>query len=258
MKVIACYNIKGGVGKTTTAVNLAYLSAKEGNRTLLWDMDLQGSASLLLQSGTKKAKSVSVFSKEGPDAKSQIQHTSFKNLDLLPADFSLHKLDQEIGDLKKPKKRIKSILQPLSKKYDKIFIDCPAGYTPFIQTLQYIADVFLVPIVPSPLTLKSYEIFKKRLKKRSREKLIVFPFFSMVDRRKQLHREIIGLHKNGTRGFLHTNIPFSSKVERMGVELAPLLSYDMRSAATKAYKKLWEEINTNIGMYERVKKIKMW
>ncbi len=80
----------------------------------------------------------------------------------------------------------------------------------------------------------------------------------MVDRRKQLHREIIGLHQNGTRGFLHSNIPISSKVEQMAVELAPLLAYDKRSAAAKAYKELWEEISTNINMYERVKKIKMW
>ena len=75
---------------------------------------------------------------------------------------------------------------------------------------------------------------------------------------KHVHREILELHQNGTRGFLRNNIPFSSNIERMAVELAPLQAYDGRSEASKAYKELWEEIKTNIGMYERVKKIKMW
>ncbi len=258
MKVIACYNIKGGVGKTTTAVNLAYLSAKGGSRTLLWDMDLQGSASFLLQTSTNKTDSIKVLSNKRKLIKAQIQHTAYKNLDILPADFSLHKIDQKIGDLNKPRKRIKNILEPLLNKYDKLIIDCPGGYNLFVQTIQQIADVFLIPVIPSPLTLKSYDIFKKQLKKQSKQSVLVFPFFSMVDRRKQLHREIIGLHKNGTRGFMKNHIPFSSKVERMAVELAPLPAFDTRSAASKAYKNLWEEINTNFGMYERVKKIKMW
>ncbi len=258
MKVFACYNIKGGVGKTTSAVNLAFLSAKSGYRTLLWDMDLQGSASLLLRSDTGKDKSISAFSNRQKKIKALIQKSPFKNLDILPADFSLRKLDQTLHELKNAKKTIKKSLVPILGKYDHVFIDAPAGYSTFTKAILNISDVFLIPVIPSPLTVKSYELFKKRLKKDASQKLMVFPFFSMVDRRKQLHREITGLHKNGTRGFLHTHIPSSSKIERMAVEMAPLLSYDTNSAAAKAYKELWEEINTNIGMYERVKKIKMW
>ncbi|MFK7848469.1 MAG: ParA family protein [Rhodothermales bacterium] len=258
MKVIACYNIKGGVGKTTTAVNLAYISAASGSKTLLWDIDLQGSASMLFQSATGKDKSIKVFGDKGKKAKSQIQKTAYKNLDILPADFSLFKLDRKIGELDKPRKTFKALLSSFSGKYDTVFIDCPAGYNLFTQTLQQTADVFLIPIIPSPLTLSSYDIFKKQLKKDSKKGVILFPFFSMVDKRKQLHKEIIELHKNGTKGFLHSHIPYSSKVERMAVELAPLHTFDKRSVAAKAYKSLWDEINTNIGTYERVKKIKMW
>ena len=258
MKVFACYNVKGGVGKTTTAVNLAYLSAKSGKKTLLWDVDLQGSATLLLHTPNGKVKSVRVLSESPKKAKSHIYDTPFKNLDILPADFSLHKLDHEVRELNKPNKQIKSILATFEKKYDNVFIDCPAGYSSFTQALQQIVDVFLIPIVPSPLTMKSYELFKQRLKKNAKKNLIVFPFFSMVDRRKQLHKEIITLHRNGKRGFLHGHIPASSHVERMAVEMAPLFSFGKNSAAARAYKGLWDEINTNIEMYDRVKKIKMW
>ena len=258
MKVFACYNVKGGVGKTTTAVNLAYLSAKSGKKTLLWDVDMQGSASLLLQSSNGRDKSVHIISDAPKKAKSHIIPTAYKHLDVLPADFSMHKLDHQVRELNKPIKKVKQLLSTFAKKYDHVFIDCPAGYSSFMQALQQIVDVFLIPIVPSPLTMNSYELFKRRLKKDAKKNLIVFPFFSMVDRRKQLHKEIIRLHRNGTRGFLHTHVPASSHVERMSVEMAPLPSFSKNSAATRAYKVLWDEINTNIGMYERVKKIKMW
>ncbi|MEM8487911.1 MAG: ParA family protein [Bacteroidota bacterium] len=258
MKVIACYNIKGGVGKTSTAVNLAYIAARKGCKTLLWDMDLQGSATLLLNTEASKTKSIKPFSSPQKSLKPQIQRTAYKNLHLLPADFSLHKLDQKLGDLNKPVKAIKKHLASLSDKYAYVFIDCPAGYNAYTQALQQLADVFLIPVIPTPLTLSSYDLFKKQLKKEAKKNLIVFPFFSMIDRRKKLHREVAGLRKNGTTGFLHTQVPFSSKVELMAIERAPLLAYDTRSAAAKAYRSLWEEIITNLDMYARVEKIKMW
>ena len=258
MKVIACYNIKGGVGKTSTAVNLAYLAATKGHKTLLWDMDLQGTASMLLKPESRNGKSIRPFSNPDKSLKPQIQRTGHKNLHILPGDFSLHKLDQKLGDLNKPVKAIKKHIAALRSKYDYVFIDCPAGYTLFTNILQQQADVFLVPVIPTPLTLNSYALFKKQLKKDAKKSLIVFPFFSMIDRRRKLHRDVAALRQNGTTGFLHTQIPYSSKVEQMAVEQAPLLSYDTRSAAAKAYRSLWEELRNNLDMYARVEKIKMW
>ncbi len=258
MKVIACYNIKGGVGKTSTAVNLAYLAAKKGHKTLLWDMDLQGTASMLIKPASRNGKSIKPFADPDKRLKPQIQRTNHKNLHILPGDFSLHQLDLKLGDLNKPVKAVKNHLASLSGKYDYVFIDCPAGYNLFTRALQQQADVFLIPVIPTPLTLNSYALFKKQLKKEAKKNLIVFPFFSMLDRRRKLHREVAGLRKNGTTGFLHTQIPYSSKVEQMAVQQAPLLAFDNRSAAAKAYRSLWEEITTNLEMYARVEKIKMW
>lgn len=258
MKVIACYNIKGGVGKTSTAVNLAYIAAKRGQKTLLWDMDLQGSATLMLHTDARKDKSIRPFASPGKSLKPQIQQTAHKRLHILPADFSLHKLEKKLGEINKPVKAIKKHLASLAGKYDYVFIDCPAGYNQYTQALQQLADVFLIPVIPTPLTLSSYDLFKKQLKKDAKKNLIVFPFFSMIDRRKKLHREVAGLRRNGTTGFLHTQVPYSSKVEQMAVELAPLHTFDTRSAAAKAYNALWDEITNNLEMYARVEKIKMW
>ena len=80
----------------------------------------------------------------------------------------------------------------------------------------------------------------------------------MVDKRKKLHQDVLRLNHNGKRGFLGTAIPYTHKAELMAVEHAPLPYFDSRTNASKAYKALWAEINDSIGMYERVKKIKMW
>ena len=80
----------------------------------------------------------------------------------------------------------------------------------------------------------------------------------MVDRRKNLHKEVLNLNHNGKRGFLHATIPYSKKAEQMMVHHAPLPHFDNRTNATKGYKSLWREVKENIHMHARVKKLKMW
>ena len=259
MNVLACYSIKGGVGKTTSAVNLGYLSALRGNSTLLWDLDLQGSASLILSPQTPEKKIYKLLANKKTDLNNQIQQTKFKNLDLIPGDFSLHKIDQHLNGSQKNAISLKQHLKSFRKKYECIIIDCPSGYSPLTQHILQLVDVVLTPVIPSPFCFDVLERLKKQIKKgKLTEGTLLFPFFSMVDRRKKLHQDVLRLNHNGKRGFLGTAIPYTNKAELMAVEHAPLPYFDSRTNASKAYKALWTEIHDSIGMYERVKKIKMW
>jgi chromosome partitioning protein len=126
MLIIACYNIKGGVGKTATAVNLAYRSAAVGARTLVWDLDPQGAASFYfrikpkVKGGAKKLLASHVAKKKGL-LKDAIKGTDYANLDLLPADFSYRNMDLLLEDTGKPQRRLAKLLKPLADDYDMCF-----------------------------------------------------------------------------------------------------------------------------------------
>ena len=124
MRVISSYNIKGGVGKTASVVNLAYLCAQDGYNTLIWDMDPQGAASFYYRIKPKvKGGGRRLLSKKHA-LEDAIKGTDFINLDLLPADFSYRNLDLLLDDTKKPYSRFRKILNSLVTQYDYIFLDC--------------------------------------------------------------------------------------------------------------------------------------
>src|SRR5580765_233953 len=127
MKVVAIYNMKGGVGKTTTAVNLAHLAAAGGARVLLWDLDPQGAATFAF----RVRPEVEGFSKKsletGRALADAIRETDYANLHLLPADFAYRKLDRFLDHLGKPKRIVKRLIETIGADYDVVFLDCPAG-----------------------------------------------------------------------------------------------------------------------------------
>ena len=259
MHIIAVYSLKGGVGKTTTAINLAYLCAREGARTLIWDLDLQASTSLILAASTNNKKSIKAFTDKKNNLVKQIQSSPFDKLDILPADFSLRKFDHHLLGNNGTPFSLKRLTKSLSKKYDYLFLDCASGYTALTQQVLQVATVIITPVIPSPLGFESLARIKKQLTKERPDKdVLLFPFFSMVDRRKSLHKEVLQLNHNGKRGFLHSTIPYSRKTEQMIVKNAPLPHFDTRTNATKGYKSLWKEVKENIHVHDRVKKIKMW
>ncbi len=258
MNIICCYNMKGGVGKTTTAINIAYLAAQTGGRTLLWDLDLQGSASFILNASPPSKSTYKIITGKKQNIKKHIQHTEYENLHLLPADFSLKKIDRHLLLNKGPSQLVKRVTEELAQEYDQVIVDCASGFTALNRDLLKATDVILAPVIPTPLGFETLEHLKERLKKDLTDDTLLFPFFSMVDRRKKLHRDILSLHQNGKRGFMHNTIPYSSKAEQMAVHHAPLLSFDTKSAAARAYQALWKEMIDYVGMHDRVKRIKMW
>ncbi len=241
MTVFAVYNLKGGVGKTAAAVNLAWLSADTGNRTLVWDLDPQGAASFYFRIKPKIKGSAKRLVKGKVDLDAQIRGSDFERLDLLPADLTYRKLDIALDRAGKPNKRLASLLKPFGREYDHVFLDCPPSLTQVSMSVFRAADVLLVPVIPTTLSLRTLGQINGFLRKRKIDKMAVLPFFSMVDRRKRLHRTICD-EREAYGSFLDTVIPFSSAVERMGISRAPLVSYDRSGVATKAFHALWAEI----------------
>ena len=124
MKVVATYNIKGGVGKTSAAVNIAYFAARDGLRTLLWDLDPQGSATYLFRVKPKVKGGGNALVRGKRTLDDGIKGTDFDQLDLMPADFSYRNLDLDLDSTKRPTDRIRRLIAPLKKDYDLVVLDC--------------------------------------------------------------------------------------------------------------------------------------
>lgn len=246
MSLIAIYNLKGGVGKTSTVVNLAYLAAREGCRTLLWDLDPQGSTTFYYRIKPKVKGGAKKIVQGKRDLDAAIRGTDFSNLDLLPSDFSYRHLDLTLDATKKPIRHLGRMIKPLKKAYDHLFLDCPTSLSTLSEGVFFAADALLIPVIPTTLSLRTLAQIQQHLKKQAPRPPRVLPFFCMVDRRKTLHKEICAAYADGKDGFLTTAVPFASAVERMGLERAPLPSYDRRSRAAKAFEALWEEVKETL------------
>ncbi|MEI6207863.1 MAG: AAA family ATPase [Desulfuromonadales bacterium] len=241
MKVIAIYNIKGGVGKTAACVNLAYSCARSGERTLLWDLDAQGAASYyfnvkpVVKGGTKKLFKTKTIG-------DLVKETDIDCLDLLPADFSYRHMDLFLDGEKKPKKRMSEFLGRFTRDYDVLFLDCPPSFSLVSENVFNSADVMLVPVIPTTLSLRTYEQILEYVGKHKKLSLKLMPFFSMVDKRKKLHTEIMAGGRNDISGLLSTSIPYLSVVENMGIHRAPIGVFAPRSEAASLFDALWTEV----------------
>lgn len=246
MVTIALYNFKGGVGKTTSAVNLAYLASQEGKNTLLWDFDPQGSASYFCKVNTKIKGGAKNIMGGKNDILDAIKESEYFGLDVLPADFSIRNMDIILDDTKKSKKKLKSITDIFAKKYDYTFIDCPPGLSLLTEHIFNTADYFIVPIIPSTLSIRTYHQVLDYFKKNDLDTKSILPFFSMVDIRKSMHKDLMVSGFKEEANLLKTIIKYSSDIEKMGIELAPLPAFAPNSKSALAYKALWKEIKKRI------------
>lgn len=240
MKIIGVYNIKGGVGKTASAVNLGYLAAQAGLRTLIWDLDPQAAATFYFRIKAKVKASDKVLAGKR-DLDSVVKSTDYENLDLLPADFSYRNMDTTLGDAKKPTKQLMRLLRPLSHDYDLVILDCPPSISLVSENIFRAADLLLVPTIP---TILSQRTLHQLLDFMQSHKLDtpVYGFFSMLDRRKRMHHDIMTSLRDKRCELLQTPIPYASDVERMGFERRPVGDFAAHSKAGKAYQALWDEL----------------
>jgi len=248
MFVTAIFSIKGGVGKTAAAVNLATLASMLGEKTLLIDLDPQASSTFYLKVKPRIQTTVKKLLKMKSPIEKHIKATDFIHLDILPASIDFRKLEPVLGKVKHPIDRIKEMLEPLEGKYRWVFIDCPPGMTILAEAIFCASDLLLVPVVPTTLSVRTYSdlrafISKHPLKHGGR----YMGFFSMSDRRKSLHREILDTWNYSEQLFSEISIPYLSDVERMGVLRKPVVSSRPSSEASQAFTKLWNEIKKAAG-----------
>ncbi|MFT3948763.1 MAG: ParA family protein [Agriterribacter sp.] len=245
MVIIALYNLKGGVGKTASCVNFAYLAAKDGYKTLLWDIDPQGSTSFYYQAKAKHKGGIKKMIEKDADLEDAIMATSYENLDIIPADVSIKSSDIMMEELKSSKKRLKNLLQPFNKEYDFVFMDCPPGFSVLAENIFNAADVVLMPVIPTTLSIRTYEMTKEYFKEKDIDLSKLMCFFTMADLRKNMHNEIMEtLYKD--KKFFENYIPYLSDVEKMGVHRAPLEEFVKAGYAAKCYRDLWEEIKEGV------------
>jgi cellulose biosynthesis protein BcsQ len=246
MKIIAVTNIKGGVGKTTTAVNLAFLSAAAGEATLLWDLDPQGAATYILRCEANEgasAKKLVAGKRELPEL---LVPSAYDKLHVLPSDFSYRNFDVHLSGRKRPTERLLKMSRSLRDVYAALFLDCPPGISLLSENVLRAADAVVVPMLPTPLSVRMLAQLRDFIAANGWTDLVLLPFFSMVDRRKSLHHDVIASSLGQFPEMLSTEIPYSSEIERMSLRREPLSAYSPRGAIGQIYALLWKEIGTRM------------
>lgn len=237
VKTVAIYNSKGGVGKTAAAVNLAWLASAD-RRTVLWDLDPQAAATWLLGVKEKVKGGAGRLVQGKTDAADLLRPTGRDRLWVLPADASYRHLDLALEDTKNPTRRLARVLDPLAKTTDLVLLDCPPSTSLVSEGVLRAADLLLVPLVPAPLSVRTFDQLRVMLAE-SGKPPAVLAFFSMVDRRKTLHKQTVEQLATQHAEVSRICVPAASAVEQMSVTRAPVVLTAPRSAAASAYGELW-------------------
>jgi len=241
MASIAIYSVKGGVGKTTFSVNLAWCAANNSSRaTLLWDLDPANGSGFLLDIDPKKKRAAqSVFDRTREPEK-LVRETAYENLHLLPADESIRTLDRQFDRIGK-RKRFAKLVDGLSKEYDRIVFDCPPVMNETSAQVMRAADLVIVPLPPSPLSTRAFDLVVEEVRGSGKSHPPILPVLSMLDLRRTLHTQTREANPKWPV------IPQASVIERCAVERKPVGAFAPRSPAARAFAQLWTAIERKLA-----------
>ncbi|MDA8277094.1 MAG: ParA family protein [Actinomycetota bacterium] len=246
MKTVMFYNQKGGVGKTSLAVNFAYLAASEGFRTLLWDLDPQASATYILRGDDGDSPKASKIVSEEYSLDELAISSNYANLFLLASSLKMRLFAEKLAEAKNPRRRLTRILEATKDEFDLTVIDAPPNLTDLSETVISAIDLVVVPLQPSPLAIRSSQVMIEHLESIGLSQKCV-ALYNMVDQRRAGHRSAIATEEPvGKLAKLRSYIPYSADIEKMAISREPLPIIATNSKSSVAMEGLYNEISNLI------------